>query len=178
MTTNVLSGLSGIAFAVAVGDPQKHGLLQSAVEIARPLGFPVTNSMLVSWIVAALLIVFARVATRGMDQVPAGLRTFSNGWSKACISFWRASSAAILSTERYGSSARSSSWPPTGSVSCPASDRWDRVRAGHDTFLAVGEGRTEARLREKISDEEVASVNASLVRSLAALQVKRRRRKS
>ena len=36
--------------------------------------------------------------------------------------------------------------------------------------------RAEARLQEKISDEEVASVNASLVRSLAQLQVKRRRR--
>jgi F-type H+-transporting ATPase subunit epsilon len=36
--------------------------------------------------------------------------------------------------------------------------------------------RAEARLREKISDEEVASVNASLVRSLAQLQVKRRKR--
>ena len=36
--------------------------------------------------------------------------------------------------------------------------------------------RAEARLREKISDEEVASVNASMARSLAQLQVKRRRR--
>src|SRR5262245_7982429 len=36
--------------------------------------------------------------------------------------------------------------------------------------------RAEARLREKISDEEVASVNASLVRSLAQLQVRRRRK--
>jgi F-type H+-transporting ATPase subunit epsilon len=36
--------------------------------------------------------------------------------------------------------------------------------------------RAEARLREKISDEEVASVNASLVRALAQLQIKRRRR--
>jgi F-type H+-transporting ATPase subunit epsilon len=36
--------------------------------------------------------------------------------------------------------------------------------------------RAEARLSEKISDEEVASVNASLARSLALLQVKRRRR--
>ena len=35
--------------------------------------------------------------------------------------------------------------------------------------------RAAARLREKISDEEVATVNASLVRSLAQLQVKRRR---
>ena len=36
--------------------------------------------------------------------------------------------------------------------------------------------RAEARLREKISDEEVASVNASLARSLVQLRVKRRRR--
>ena len=36
--------------------------------------------------------------------------------------------------------------------------------------------RAAARLQEKISDEEVASVNASLVRSLAQLQVRRRRR--
>jgi F-type H+-transporting ATPase subunit epsilon len=36
--------------------------------------------------------------------------------------------------------------------------------------------RAAARLREKISDEEVATVNASLVRSLAQLQVRRRRR--
>ena len=36
--------------------------------------------------------------------------------------------------------------------------------------------RAEARLREKLSDEEVASVNASLVRSVAQLQVRRRRR--
>jgi F-type H+-transporting ATPase subunit epsilon len=34
--------------------------------------------------------------------------------------------------------------------------------------------RAEARLREKLSDEEVAAVNASLARSLAQLHVKRR----
>jgi F-type H+-transporting ATPase subunit epsilon len=34
--------------------------------------------------------------------------------------------------------------------------------------------RAEARLRENLSDEEVASVNASLARSLAQLHVKRR----
>ena len=36
--------------------------------------------------------------------------------------------------------------------------------------------RAAARLQEKISDEEIATVNASLVRTLAQLQVKRRRR--
>ena len=37
--------------------------------------------------------------------------------------------------------------------------------------------RAAARLREKISDEELASVNASMVRSLAQLQVRRRKRR-
>jgi len=36
--------------------------------------------------------------------------------------------------------------------------------------------RAEARLKEKLSAEEVASVNASLARSFAQIQVKRRRR--
>jgi len=38
--------------------------------------------------------------------------------------------------------------------------------------------RAAARLREKISDEEVATVNASLARSLAQLRVKKHRRVS
>jgi F-type H+-transporting ATPase subunit epsilon len=36
--------------------------------------------------------------------------------------------------------------------------------------------RAEARLKEKLSAEEIASVNASLARSLAQIQVRRRRR--
>ena len=49
-----------------------RGPSQKAVEIARPFGFPITNSMVVSWIVAAGLIIFARVATRDMKRVPDG----------------------------------------------------------------------------------------------------------
>ena len=56
----------------AITEPEKHGLPQRAVEIARPFGFPVTNSMVVTWIVAVALIVFARVASRDMKRVPGG----------------------------------------------------------------------------------------------------------
>ena len=49
---------------------------RKAVEIARPFGFPITNSMVVSWIVALGLIVFAQVATRNMKQVPGGAQNF------------------------------------------------------------------------------------------------------
>ena len=50
----------------------EHGLSQKAVEIATPFGFPITNSMVVTWIVAVGLIVFAQTATRSMKQVPDG----------------------------------------------------------------------------------------------------------
>jgi F-type H+-transporting ATPase subunit a len=54
----------------------EHGLSQKAVEIARPFGFPVTNSMIVTWIVALGLIIFAQGATRQMKQVPGGAQNF------------------------------------------------------------------------------------------------------
>jgi F-type H+-transporting ATPase subunit a len=50
----------------------EHALSQKAIEIARPLGFPITNSMIVTWIVAVGLIVFAQIATRKMSEVPGG----------------------------------------------------------------------------------------------------------
>jgi F-type H+-transporting ATPase subunit epsilon len=52
------------------------------------------------------------------------------------------------------------------------------VAAEHIDEAKVEEARrrAEARLRERISEEEVASVNASLARSLAQLHVRRRRR--
>ena len=49
----------------------------------------------------------------------------------------------------------------------------DRV---DEAAVEAARERAAARLREKISDEEIASVNASLARSLAQLQVKRRRK--
>jgi len=51
-------------------------LPRNAIEIARPFGFPITNSMIVSWVVALGLIVFAQVATRKMKLVPDGAQNF------------------------------------------------------------------------------------------------------
>ena len=62
--------------ATAVAEPEEEGLPQQAVEIARPFGFPITNSMFVSWITAVGLIIFARVATRNMMNVPGGAQNF------------------------------------------------------------------------------------------------------
>jgi F-type H+-transporting ATPase subunit epsilon len=51
-----------------------------------------------------------------------------------------------------------------------AADKIDEAKAEEARL------RAEARLREKLSEEEVASVNAALARSLAQLKVKRHRR--
>jgi F-type H+-transporting ATPase subunit a len=60
----------------AVSDGAAHGLSQKALEVARPFGFPITNSMVVTWIVAIGLIAFAQLATRRMTQVPGAAQNF------------------------------------------------------------------------------------------------------
>jgi len=60
----------------ASSQPGEHGLSQKAQEIARLFGIPITNSMIVSWIVALALIIFAQFATRKMKQVPEGAQNF------------------------------------------------------------------------------------------------------
>jgi len=60
--------------AASSPEPEEHGLSAKAVEIARPFNFPITNSMVVSWIVAIGLIIFAQVGTRNMKRVPAGIQ--------------------------------------------------------------------------------------------------------
>jgi len=62
--------------AIVSAAADEHGLSQKAVEIARPFGFPITNSMIVTWIVALALIAFAQLATRTMRQVPDGAQNF------------------------------------------------------------------------------------------------------
>jgi F-type H+-transporting ATPase subunit a len=68
--------LIGAANLFAANPEAERGLSQQANQIARPLGFPITNSMVVTWIVAVVLIVFARVATRNMKSVPDGAQNF------------------------------------------------------------------------------------------------------
>jgi F-type H+-transporting ATPase subunit a len=73
--------------AVSAADPELEGLTRQALEIARPLGFPITNSMIVTWIVAAGLIVLARTATRDMKQVPGRLQNFLEWLIESLYSF-------------------------------------------------------------------------------------------
>jgi F-type H+-transporting ATPase subunit a len=56
--------------SVAAPEKEEHELSPKAGEIGRVFGFPITDSMVTSWIVALGLIVFARTATRRMKLVP------------------------------------------------------------------------------------------------------------
>jgi F-type H+-transporting ATPase subunit a len=56
---------------------EEHAMPQAAVPVLNKSGsFPITNSMVASWIVALGLIVFAQVSTRNMTRVPAGAQNF------------------------------------------------------------------------------------------------------
>ena len=64
----------------------------------------------------------------------------------------------------------------TGDGVSIATDMAVRAESIDEAKAEEARQRAAARLREKLSAEEVASVNASLVRSLAQLHVKRRQR--
>jgi F-type H+-transporting ATPase subunit a len=55
---------------------EKHGIPAAAEEIFHIGSFPVTNSMLLTWIVALGIIIFAQLATRNMKAVPDGAQNF------------------------------------------------------------------------------------------------------
>lgn len=69
-------GYAGESGQPAEAEKEEHGLSQKADEITQIFGFPLTNSMLVSWVVALALIVFAQFATRKMERVPGGTQNF------------------------------------------------------------------------------------------------------
>lgn len=64
------------AAAPASPEPAHKGLPPSAQTVFNIGPFPVSNSMLVTWIVALIVIIFARSATRTMKEVPDGAQNF------------------------------------------------------------------------------------------------------
>lgn len=62
--------------AEADGDGAKHGLTPWAVPLFELGPLVVTNSMLVTWVVAALLILFSQLAVRKAKLIPSGWQNF------------------------------------------------------------------------------------------------------
>src|SRR5205823_11515409 len=60
----------------AEGEPAEHGVSIKPEVLVQLGGFGVTNSMLVTWIVAIGIIVFAQIATRNIKDVPEGAQNF------------------------------------------------------------------------------------------------------
>jgi F-type H+-transporting ATPase subunit a len=75
--------------ATAIASPieEEHGLSQKAEEIGRVGKFPITNSMIVSWIVALTLITFVQFATRNMKPVPSGAQNLLEWLVEALYNF-------------------------------------------------------------------------------------------
>jgi F-type H+-transporting ATPase subunit a len=57
-------------------EEEEPGLSQKPEEIARVFGFPITNSMILSWIVGLGLIIFVQVTTYKMKPIPDGAQNF------------------------------------------------------------------------------------------------------
>jgi F-type H+-transporting ATPase subunit a len=53
-----------------------HGMPAKAPDVFHVGGFPISSSMLLTWIVAAAIILFARLATRRIREVPEGAQNF------------------------------------------------------------------------------------------------------
>jgi F-type H+-transporting ATPase subunit a len=70
-----VSAEAGAAAGAAKAEPAEHGMPSHAVPLSSGR-FPITNSMVVTWIVAALIIILSRRATRKMQEVPTGAQNF------------------------------------------------------------------------------------------------------
>jgi len=71
-----IAALTTTSFA-AEAEPAEHGVpLKAQMLVDFGKGFGITNSMLVTWIVAAAIIVFAQVATRRVQPIPSGAQNF------------------------------------------------------------------------------------------------------
>ena len=69
--------LATSAFAAEAGGAEHEGVsLKPQMIVQFGGGFGITNSMLVTWIVAAAIIVFAQLATRRVQPIPSGAQNF------------------------------------------------------------------------------------------------------
>jgi F-type H+-transporting ATPase subunit a len=74
LSTAIFWILSPLA-AFAAEEGAHHGMPLHAERIFESL--PITNSMVMSWVAALLVILFSMVATRRMEMVPSGIQNFA-----------------------------------------------------------------------------------------------------
>src|SRR5262249_29347057 len=64
------------AGSAATGQEEGERLSQQPVAVFRAFGLPITNSMILSWMVALGLIIFVQVAAYKMKPIPSGAQNF------------------------------------------------------------------------------------------------------
>ncbi len=67
---------------------EEHGLSPAAVQVFSVFGFPISNSMIITWVVTVLLIVAVRVATHNMTLVPGKLQNFAEAIVEGLYTFF------------------------------------------------------------------------------------------
>src|SRR6266487_2246062 len=68
--------LATSAFAAEAGATEHEGVSLKPQMLVQFGGFGITNSMLVTWIVAAGIIIFSQIATRQVKAIPSGIQNF------------------------------------------------------------------------------------------------------
>src|SRR5262249_35984205 len=68
--------LATSTFAAEAGATGDAGVSFKPQMLVQFGGFGITNSMLVTWIVAAGIIVFSQIATRQVKAIPSGIQNF------------------------------------------------------------------------------------------------------
>jgi len=76
LASSVLLATSAFAAETAPAEAAHGVSLKPQMLLDFGKGFGITNSMLVTWIVAAAIIIFAQVATRRVKPIPSGVQNF------------------------------------------------------------------------------------------------------
>src|SRR5438105_2595347 len=76
LASSALLATSAFAAEATAAPAEHEGVSLKAAPLVQIGKFAVTNSMLVTWIVAASIIIFAQVATRRIKPIPSGIQNF------------------------------------------------------------------------------------------------------
>src|SRR5438876_10856406 len=70
----VMFATSAIAIEAPAAATEHEGVSLKPQMLVQVAGFGITNSMLVTWIVAASIIIFAQIATQQVKPIPSGIQ--------------------------------------------------------------------------------------------------------
>src|SRR5216110_531767 len=94
--------LATSSFAAEAGTTEHEGVSLKPQMLVQFRGFGITNSMLVTWLVGAGIIVFSQIATRQVKAIPNGIQNFWEWLVEVCTISWKTSSAVTSCKRDFG----------------------------------------------------------------------------